>query len=233
MCTHHIQIMTTPPINPASSLDHLVIGCANLDAGARWLERFLGVTPSDAGQHAVMGTHNRLVSLGPDRYLELIAIDPTAAAPKHPRWFGLDTQDVQARIAQRPRLIGWVARTVALDALHEGTGEILGNIHQMARGRYAWKITVPADGHPLEGGLIPHMIEWQDVHPATHLPDQGLRFTWMEAAHPNPAKVNYLLSELGLPKTLVLTASPPYSGMTMCAYVTSTNATIGSRTLMS
>jgi hypothetical protein len=216
-----------------ATLDHLVIGCANLDLGARWLERFLGVQPSDVGRHEQMGTHNRLVSLGPECYLELIAIDPTALPTLQPRWFGLDTADVQSRIAQRPRLIGWVARTNTLDALHEATGELLGAVHQMHRGPFQWKITIPVDGHPLEGGLIPHMIEWEGTNPAQQLPDQGLRFTWMEAAHPNPAKVTYLLTALGLPKSLVLTASPPYSGMTMCAYIRSPDEAIGSRTLMS
>ncbi|MFM7460122.1 MAG: VOC family protein, partial [Burkholderiales bacterium] len=67
--------MTTPG---ASSLDHLVVGCADLARGAAWLERFLGVTLGPVGQHALMGTHNRLLSLGPDCYLELIAIDPAA-----------------------------------------------------------------------------------------------------------------------------------------------------------
>jgi hypothetical protein len=111
------------------------------------------------------------------------------------------------------------------------TGEVLGRVHGMQRGDFRWRISVPSDGHPIEGGLIPHVIEWQDGdHPCSRLPDQGCRFTWMEAAHPNPAKVQYLLGEIGLPKALVLTASPPYSGMTMCAYV---DTPLGTRTLMS
>jgi len=52
----------------------------------------------------------------------------------------------------------------------------------------------------------------------------------MEAAHPNPAKVLYLLGELGLEKSLVMTSSPPYTGMTMCAYL---QTPAGTKTLMS
>jgi Glyoxalase-like domain len=223
-----LSSQTSPP--NCATLDHLVIGCRDLALGAQWLERFLGVTLSDIGVHTAMGTHNRLVNLGGERYLELIAINPAAAQPAIPRWFGLDTPDVQARIALRPRLIGWVARTDNIEAVSEHTGGILGSVHAMMRGEARWKITNPDDGFPIEGGLIPHLIEWQSAHPTTRLPDQALRFTWMEAAHPNPAKVEYLLTEMGLTKSLVLTASPPYSGMTMCAYI---ETPLGTRTLMS
>jgi hypothetical protein len=218
-------------LGPSAALDHLVIGCADLARGAAWLERFLGATLGPIGQHERMGTHNRLLSLGPDCYLELIAIDPAAAPPPIPRWFGLDTADVREHLAQRPRLIGWVARTTDIDSLSDKTGNALGTVHKMARGDFQWRITNPDDGYPIEGGLIPHMIQWDaPIHPCERLPDHGLRFTWMEAAHPNPAKVEYLLGELGLSKKLVMTASPPYSGMTMCAYI---QTPAGTKTLMS
>ncbi|MBL8520557.1 MAG: VOC family protein [Betaproteobacteria bacterium] len=212
-------------------LDHLVLGCADLERGAAWLQRFLGVTLSDVGRHERMGTLNRLLSLGPDRYLELIAIDPDAHEPAHKRWFGLDTLDVRERIAARPRLLGWVARTAQLDALDERTGGVLGPVHAMARGDFRWRITVPEDGYPIEGGLVPNLLQWDvPAHPCDRLVDQQCRLTWMEAAHPNPAKVRYLLDEMGLGNALVLTPSPPYSGMTMCAYLQTPS---GTRTLMS
>ncbi len=212
-------------------LDHLVLACADLARGSAWLERFLGVTLSAIGTHERMGTHNRLLSLGADCYLELVAIDPYGAKPFMPRWFGLDTRDVQERIAQKPRLLGWVARTDDIDALDAKTGSVLGSVYPMERGDFKWRITIPEDGYPVEGGLVPTLIQW-DVphHPCERLLDQQCRFEWMEAAHPNPAKIQYLLSELGLEKSLVLTSTPPYSGMTMCAYIRTPN---GVKTLMS
>lgn len=219
----------------ATTLDHLVIGCADLARGSAWLERFLAVSLSDVGSHTRMGTHNRLLSLGPDCYLELIAIDPEASRadnpPFMPRWFGLDTRDVQERIAQKPRLLGWVARTENIDALAEKTGGMLGGVRPMERGDFKWRITIPDDGYPFEAGLIPSLIQW-DVprHPCQGLPDQQCRFEWMEAAHPNPAKIRYLLSEMGLENALTLTSTPPYSGMTMCAYIRTPG---GVKTLMS
>lgn len=219
----------------ATTLDHLVLGTSDLVKGGAWLERFLGVKLSPRGTHPRMGTHNRLLSLGPQSYLELIAIDIDAEPPFKPRWFGLDTRDVQERIAARPRLIGWVARTGDVDQLMQKTGGLLGGIYSMERGnepeKYRWRITIPEDGHPVEGGLVPHLIQWDvPFHPCDRLPDQQCRFEWMEAAHPNPAKVNYLLTELGLQNTLTLTSTPPYSGMTLCAYIRTPQ---GVKTLMS
>ena len=42
-----------------------------------------------------MGTHNRLLGLGTNVYLEVIAIDTEAAPPARPRWFSLDTPEMQ------------------------------------------------------------------------------------------------------------------------------------------
>lgn len=212
-------------------LDHLVLGTSDLDKGSAWLSRFLGVTLSPIGRHERMGTHNRLLSLGPDAYLELIAIDPDGLEPFMPRWFGMDTAEVQERIQLRPRLVGWVARTDDIEAACEKTGGILGGIHPMARGDFSWRITIPDDGYPVESALVPALIQWDgSLHPCDRLPDQQCRFEWMEAAHPNPAKVNYLLDELGLSKSIVITPSPPYSGMSLCAYVRTPS---GVKTLMS
>lgn len=64
-----------------AAVDHLVVAAAGLDAGAAWLEAHLGAPLAPGGRHAAMGTHNRLLRLGPRLYLELIAIDPDAARP--------------------------------------------------------------------------------------------------------------------------------------------------------
>ncbi len=226
-----MSLPSSPSSTGAATFDHIVIGTADLARGKIWIEKFLGVSLSDIGSHTRMGTHNRLLSLGPDCYLELIAIDPAAAPPAMPRWFGLDTIDVREKIAQRPRLLGWVARTASITALSERTGGMLGTVHAMERGDFKWRITIPADGYPIESGLIPSLIQWDVAHhPCERLPDQQCRLEWMEAAHPNPAKVRYLLSELGLEEKLTLTATPPYSGMTMCAYI---RTPAGVKTLMS
>ena len=225
------DVLIRPLDNVATTLDHLVLGTSDLAKGAVWLERFFGVELSAVGSHARMGTHNRLLSLGPSCYLELIAINDAGEAPFMKRWFGLDMPDVRERIATKPRLLGWVARTTEIDVLSEKTGGLLGGVHVMARDDFRWRITIPDDGYPIEAGLIPTLIQWDSpTHPCERLPDLGCRFEWMEAAHPNPAKVAYLLGELGVVNAMKVTPTPPYSGMTMCAYIRTPG---GVKTLMS
>jgi hypothetical protein len=88
-------------------LDHLVVVAPTLSAGAEWVRETLGEAPEEGGSHPRMGTHNALLRLAEDVYLEVIAIDPDAPAPSRPRWFGLD------RVGPNdpPRLAAWVART--------------------------------------------------------------------------------------------------------------------------
>lgn len=225
------DVLIRHPDNVATTLDHLVLGTSDLSRGSAWLEHFFGVPLSPVGSHVRMGTHNRLLSLGPSCYLELIAIDPAGQPPFMKRWFGLDTPDVRERIATKPRLLGWVARTTEIDTLAEKTGGILGGVHAMERSDFKWRITIPDDGYPVEAGLIPNLIQWDSpTHPCERLADPGCRFEWMEAAHPNPGRIVYLLSELGLENTMKITPTPPYSGMAMCAYIRTPG---GVKTLMS
>jgi catechol 2,3-dioxygenase-like lactoylglutathione lyase family enzyme len=64
-----------------STLDHLAIVAPDLDSGCAFVSRVLGVDLQPGGAHPRMGTHNRLLRLGPDTYLEVIAIDPSAQRP--------------------------------------------------------------------------------------------------------------------------------------------------------
>ncbi len=185
-----------------TALDHLVIATAGLDAGADWLEARLGVPLAPGGKHDAMGTHNRLLRLGPQLYLELIAVDPDAPGPMRRRWFGLDEPALRETLAERPRLIHWVARCASVDSAHAGSkGEIL----DMARGDLRWRIGVPADGHLPGEGLIPSLIEWQSpVHPADRLPERGCALMKLEGFHPDPERIRNALAALGLDKALAL-----------------------------
>jgi hypothetical protein len=66
----------------SGALDHLVVAARTLDEGAAWCADTLGVAPEAGGRHALMGTHNRVLSIAgpgwPRGYLEIIAIDPEA-----------------------------------------------------------------------------------------------------------------------------------------------------------
>ena len=104
---------------PYACLDHLVVAADSLSQGAAYLEEMLGVALQAGGQHSSQGTHNLLLGLGPECYLEVIAIDPAGGTPAHPRWFELDSPELQARLRERPRLLTWVARTDDIQATVE------------------------------------------------------------------------------------------------------------------
>lgn len=176
-------------------LDHLVLAAPELDAGAAWLERHLGVALVAGGKHERMGTHNRLLGLGDNLYLELIAIDPAAAPPGRPRWFALD----RLPASDRPRLIHWVASCADIERYAAGCSEALGDILPMERADLRWRITVPADGHLPGEGLVPSLIQWDvPFHPAGRLPDAGCRLMKLEGFHPQPARIRKALASLGL-----------------------------------
>lgn len=155
-------------------LDHLVVAAATLGEGAAWIEERLGVPPGPGGRHETMGTHNRLLSLGPDHYLEVIAIDPHGKPPARPRWFGLDHPATRERLAREPALVHWVERRTNLESLAAASPEPL-DIVSFTRGDYRWRLTLTRDGGLPAGGLHPTFIAWEGESPARHLPDTGCR----------------------------------------------------------
>lgn len=179
--------------------DHLVVAAVDLDQGTRWLEDQLGVTLAPGGKHAAMATHNRLLRLGEMLYLEVIAIDPAASPAGRPRWFDLDAPTMRARLAKKPQLIHWVARSNDIDTDARRAGFAAADVLSMARGDYRWRITVPRDGHLPGAGLLPSLIQWDvPTHPAQNLPDSGCRLMKLEAYATRAASHRAALAALGL-----------------------------------
>ncbi len=156
-------------------IDHLVVTCADLDAGADWVAERLGVAPGPGGRHALMATHNRLLSLGPDCYLEVIAPDPAAPPPGRPRWFGLDA-------AGAPALTHWAARVDDLDAALAAAPEGAGEATQLSRGDLRWRMGVTA--RPPMDGAFPMLLQWLGAGAFERLSDSGCRLAEMELRHP-------------------------------------------------
>jgi catechol 2,3-dioxygenase-like lactoylglutathione lyase family enzyme len=184
-------------------LDHLVVACPRLEEGVTFVEGLLGLPMAGGGQHATMGTHNRLLGLG-DLYLEVIAIDPAAPPPGRPRWFDLD------RFSGPPRLTNWVVSCDDLEATLAHGPNGWGSPMALARGEYRWQMAVPEDGVLPFAGIFPALIRWQgNLHPAPNLPDRGLRLARLTVTHPDgPA----LRTGLGLeddPRLGITTGDPP------------------------
>jgi len=162
-------------------IDHLVVVADSLEQGAAWCEATLGAAPGGGGRHPLMGTHNRVLAVGSERfpqcYLEIIAIDPEAPAPGRPRWFSMDDAALRAAVREQPRLVHAVARTRMIEMLRWGLincglnpGTPLAAQRDTPHGRLSWRITVRDDGRTECAGALPTLIEWQGAHPYEHLP---------------------------------------------------------------
>ena len=181
----------------ATELDHIVVGTRDLDAGALWMEDMLGVPPQGGGEHSTMGTYNRLWSLGPSAYLELVAINPAAPDPARPRWFGLDDPDIRDSLESGPRLLNWAVRVDDIEEAVRTCPVNLGTIHTMSRGDFSWKVAIREDGALIHQGQIPLVIEWQTAHPASTMRDQGLSLVRLKAHRSEKAGVVKALECLG------------------------------------
>lgn len=215
-------------MNPTSRVDHLVVAADTLAHGVQWCEATLGVTPGPGGVHPLMGTHNRLLPIGtpayPRAYLEIIAIDPAAAAPGRKRWFDLDDDTLQQALRQQPRLVHFVASTPdatsalkALEHLGIQRGALLRAERATPHGLLSWRITVRADGQRLFYGGLPTLIEWDDPHPADAMPEAGLALQSVQVRHPRPVDLRAAHAAIGLqgvaveqgPPNLAVTLSSP------------------------
>ena len=178
-----------------SVLDHIVVVAPSLASGAAFVHTALGAEAQAGGAHPRMGTHNLLLALGERTYLEIIAVDPAAAAPSRPRWFALDRLSPTAA----PYLAGWVVRTDDIRAASTACPEILGPIEPMTRGKLSWLITVTPDGALPLGGAVPALIQWQvAAHPAGALAPTGCSLLELEIHHPEPQRVSEVLGAIGL-----------------------------------
>lgn len=180
----------------AAELDHIVIAARDLQSGSLWLEDMLGTPPQGGGEHKIMGTHNKIWSLG-SCYLELIAINPNAPAPERPRWFALDDPDLQDSLASGPRLINWAVRVDDIEAVVAESTVNLGTIHTLSRGDLSWKVAIREDGSLIHQGHIPLVIQWLTPHPASQLQDQGLSLSRLIAHRSEKTGVVKALEAIG------------------------------------
>jgi hypothetical protein len=162
-------------------LDHILVGSPDLDAGIKFIEERTGVRAAFGGVHPGAGTQNALLSLGKNRYLEIIAPDPKQSPT-------LDVRDL--RKLEEPVLVGWAQHPGDIEAFAQrlkGEGvEVVGpkpGSRKRPDGRILnWKTLGLADD---AGGLFPFFIEWGTgtIHPSVDAP-QGCSLELFEAIAP-------------------------------------------------
>jgi catechol 2,3-dioxygenase-like lactoylglutathione lyase family enzyme len=176
-------------------LDHILLGCSDLDRGIDFVEQRAGLRAAFGGVHPGRGTRNALLSLGERRYLEIIAPDPSQ--PGAADTYGL-------RHLTEPRLVHWAAHPGDLDSfakkLREAGVAFKGptpGSRKRSDGRVLnWKTLNLADDR---GGLLPFFIEWSadSLHPSADSP-KGCSLLRFEAATPEPDALRKQIGLLGL-----------------------------------
>ncbi|PYU73215.1 MAG: hypothetical protein DMG49_06455 [Acidobacteria bacterium] len=176
-------------------LDHIILGCNDLDRGIELIEESLGVRPAIGGVHPGRGTCNALLSLGERRYLEIMAPDPTQKQiVRYP----------QIRQMTDPRLIGWAVHPPDIAAvaklLGENKLEFKGpddGSRKRPDGRVlTWKTVSLADDRH---GLLPFFIEWSadSVHPSKDAPAR-CRLEYFEIMSADPEELSLAFKRIGL-----------------------------------
>ncbi len=179
-------------------LDHIVIAAADLDSGADYVNKKLGVDIPPGGRHEMMGTHNRVMSLGNDIYLEVIAINPDMDSPQCPRWFGLDDPHVRASLKDSPRLLTWAVNNDDLDNLVASSRVPLGITTEARRDDLKWRVALSEDGSMPGAGFIPLCIQWMvDFHPSARMQYNGWNFSSLQLFHPRKQWLEQSLDTIG------------------------------------
>lgn len=181
-------------------LDHILFGCNDLDRGIDFVEQRTGIRAAFGGVHPGRGTRNALLTLGAQRYLEIIAPDPKqdTVQPFAAEMLKL----IQA--ATTPRLIGWAAHPGDIDAFAKKLqasaisfhGPFSGSRNRPDGRLLTWKTLNLADDHH---GLLPFFIQWGagSIHPSVDAP-AGCHLDRFTLADPNPGELSKALRTLGL-----------------------------------
>ena len=192
-------------------LDHILLGCSELQSGIEFVGRHTGVRAAFGGVHPGRGTQNALLSLGTRRYLEIIAPD----AAQH------TDNPLAAKLQSltEPRLVGWAAHPRNIEALaaqlrQEGiaaAGPTPGARQRPDGKTLHWKtLNLKND----LDGLLPFFIEWaaDSLHPSEDAPP-GCQPLCLELLTPDPAGLAKLASQLGLDAPIATGASPQLRAM--------------------
>jgi hypothetical protein len=182
-----------------SKLDHLVVAAVDLEVGRAYIEKLLGVQTAPGGRHEAIGTHNRLLRLGDDQYLEIIAVDPDGMRPDGGRWFALDDPAMRTRLEASPALVTWVARTDDIDGAARLSPYTDTTVGDMKRGELSWRMTLARGGRLLQEGVLPLLIQWQtETMPPARLPDVGCSLERFVIQSPHAPEVERVLKDLGI-----------------------------------
>lgn len=188
-----------------SALDHVILGCNDLDRGISFVEQRSGLRAEFGGVHPGQGTRNALLRLGERRYLEIMAPDPKQNAIKRFPAIASMTE---------PRLLAWATHPASVDALAKHLREVGISFQGPSDGSrqrpngttLRWKtLTLNDDRH----GLLPFFIEWNpdSIHPSVDAP-KGCLLVSFRVLAPQPGELAKTFAVLNVDATVERSDKP-------------------------
>ena len=194
------------PVKKNENVDHIILAINNLEKGMAQFKAATGIEPVFGGVHPDGFTHNALVALNGETYIEIMAPRP-------------DAKDVPEDFAKLETLTpaGWAVRTRTKEKLKTSGFAVTEN-HPGSRAKpdgsvLKW-ITFRVDGHV----EFPFFIQWGDstLHPSASSPG-GCRLKSLAVTNPDTQSLSQLndLLNLGLEvaegngSSMVLTLNTP------------------------
>jgi hypothetical protein len=187
-------------------LDHVLLGCNDLQHGIDFVQQHTGVRAAFGGVHPGRGTQNALLSLGVRRYLEIIAPDPQQNSSN-------ELATMLKKLTE-PRLVGWAAHpgdihVYAADLAKIGIvaeGPTPGSRKRPDGNVLRWKTLNLKDD---ANGLLPFFIEWSadSPHPSADAPS-GCQLLRFELLTPDPAALAKSSAKVMLAAPIAKGSSP-------------------------
>jgi len=194
-------------------LDHILLGCNDLQLGIDFVEQHTGVRAAFGGSHPGRGTQNALLSLDTSvsgekgRYLEIIAPDPKQSTSS-------SELSCKLKTLTEPRLVAWAARPGDIQVLADdlakagiaAEGPTAGSRKRPDGGVLHWKTLRLKDD---ANGLLPFFIEWSvdSPHPSADAPP-GCQLLGFELLTPDPAALAKITTQLKLKVPVAKGTSP-------------------------
>ena len=178
-------------------IDHIAYAVSNLEDGCKHLENLLGCKVVVGGKHLNNGTHNALINLSNDIYLEILAIDKENKDIKGLRWMGVD-------LITTSRVTRWAIKSnnlqsdlTALKMYHPDHGTSFEGSRVKEDGSIlSWNMALPIASPAVE--IAPFAVDWKaSVHPTQSLPDE-CKLIALELAHPTPTRFSKLFERLDI-----------------------------------
>jgi len=180
------------------NIDHIVYAVANLEHGIERFTKATGLEVYPGGEHPDWGTHNALVRIGEQTYLEFLAKNKSAEPMHSQTWMGLD-------ILEEDKITRWALATNDVEREARFLKKYDEKLSTIGIGSRAskdgstlnWLMTNVLPSPEVE--VAPFLLDWKNSkHPTVGLPlDCSIKSFIIE--HPESELLKKLLEKLDCP----------------------------------